>query len=196
MIRPPHRRDRMQRPSRDAAALIVLCLPLAWAFDATTSLKGITLRVAEPHELRRVAQLQLDTFSPPPEQPALLPMLQTFFEANQKNVRAGMLKRLSDELANRVAKGSEILIAVDETADAIEEGLVDAFGQYVEPGQPCAWSPPSFAHRLLGTVDLSSQEMNLPTHAVAGGLYLSHMAVAEASRRRGVGRALLGAASK
>lgn len=49
--------------------------------------------------------------------------------------------------------------------------------------------------RLLGTVDLSIQEMLLPTHAVAGGLYLSHMAVAERARRRGVGRALLQAAT-
>ena len=36
--------------------------------------------------------------------------------------------------------------------------------------------------------------MQLPTHAVAGGLYLSHMAVAVSARRRGVGRALLRAA--
>jgi ribosomal protein S18 acetylase RimI-like enzyme len=48
--------------------------------------------------------------------------------------------------------------------------------------------------RLLGTVDVSVQEMTLPTHAVAGGLYLSHMAVAERARRRGIGRELLRAA--
>lgn len=36
--------------------------------------------------------------------------------------------------------------------------------------------------------------MQLPSHAVATGLYLSHMAVAADARRRGVGRALLRAA--
>ena len=39
------------------------------------------------------------------------------------------------------------------------------------------------------------QEMKLPTHAIAGGLYLSHMAVAVNARRRGIARALLEAAS-
>ena len=36
----------------------------------------------------------------------------------------------------------------------------------------------------------SVAELLLPTHAVAGGLYLSHMAVQVAARRRGVARAL------
>ena len=36
--------------------------------------------------------------------------------------------------------------------------------------------------------------MQLPTHAIAGGVYLSHMAVAETARRRGIGRELLRAA--
>ena len=131
-----------------------------------------------------------------------------------------MLKRLSDELQSRVSKGSDILVAVaDEAESGVEaEGLIDATGQYVEPGLPCVTPrmPPTnthrarpfpcrrgaltrwraYARRLLGTVDLSIQELQLKTHAVAGGLYLSHMAVSETARRRGIGRALLAAASE
>ena len=146
---------------------------------------GVTLRVAERHELNLVAQLQLDIFAPPDEPPPLLPMLQSLFEANERAARKGMRKRLTDELIVRVEKGSEIIIAVDNTNDV--EGLggeIDASGEYGEPGPP-----------LLGAVDVSIQEMKLPTHAIAEGLYLSHMAVAEAARRRGIGRALLAAAS-
>ena len=63
-------------------------------------------------------------------------MLQSLYEANQKNTRAGMLQRLSDELQIRVAKGSDILIAVDESSGAASEGVIDASGQYLEPGPP------------------------------------------------------------
>ena len=44
---------------------------------------SFTIRKAKPHELVHVARLQLDIFAPPPEQPALLPMLQGFFESQQ-----------------------------------------------------------------------------------------------------------------
>ena len=161
---------------------MLLCLAAFALAPAPTG--SWTLRVAQPHELTAVAQLQLDIFAPPPEPPALLPMLSSLFESNQRNVRAGMLKRLSDELQNRVDKGSEIIIAVpDDASDAEAEGIVDISGQYVEPGLPYARTartraavcvptptPRSFfspARRLLGTVDLSIQEMQLPTHAVA-----------------------------
>lgn len=58
--------------------------------------------------------------------------------------------------------------------------------------EPAASTP---CGRLLGTVDLSIQELQLPSHAIAGGLYLSHMAVAAEARRRGIGRELLREAS-
>ena len=117
----------------------------------------------------------------------MLPMLQSLFLANQRANRKGMLRRLTDEIATRVDKGSEILIAVatkeDEHAAAATAEL-DASGLYTEPGPP-----------VLGTVDISCQEMQLPTHAIAEGLYLSHMAVSERSRRQGIARELLREAS-
>ena len=69
------------------------------------------------------------------------------------------------------------------TAEGTAVGLVEG-GVYSERG----------AALVLGTVDLSSQELELPTHAVSEGLYLSHMAVAAFARKRGVGRQLLAAA--
>ena len=44
---------------------------------------------------------------------------------------------------------------------------------------------------LLGSADLSEQEMQLPTHGIAEGLYLSGMAVDVGVRRQGIGRDLL-----
>ena len=126
--------------------LLSALLPLASTKPVATrpAPASFTLRVARPHELSRVAQLQLDIFAPPPEAPPLLPMLQSLYEANQRTARAGMLSRLSDELQSRAAKGSEILIAIDEEADMAEaEGEVDATGQYIEPGQPYAAHRPT-----------------------------------------------------
>ena len=52
------------------------------------------------------------------------------------------------------------------------------------------------AQQPVGTVDLSEQEMLLPTHSLAEGLYLSSMAVSVEARRRGIGRDLLSAAEE
>jgi len=52
------------------------------------------------------------------------------------------------------------------------------------------------ATRLIGAVDVSEQEMMLPTHSIAEGMYLSTMAVDVAARRSGVGRVLLSAAEE
>lgn len=146
---------------------------------------GITLRLAEAHELEQVAALQMDIFAPEDDPPAMPALIQGLFEANQRAARAGMRKRLTDELITRVDKGSDIIIAVAEgEGDASMHAGDTANGLYTEPGPP-----------LLGAVDVSCQEMMLPTHAIAGGLYLSHMAVAESARRRGIARALLQAAS-
>lgn len=159
------------------SCLTQLCL-IAPAASSTVSspLGTIRVRPAAFHELDDVAVLQLDTFSPEPDAPPLLPMLQTLYEANQRAARAGMRSRLAKDLETRALKGSDILVAVqDELDDDGKEascGEVDEAGQYVERGAP-----------LLGTVDLSTQEIQLPTHALASGLYLSHMAVASFARR-------------
>ena len=135
---------------------------------------GITLRLAEAHELEQVAALQMDIFAPEDDPPAMPALIQGLFEANQRAARAGMRKRLTDELITRVDKGSDIITAVAEgEGDASMHAGDTANGLYTEPGPP-----------LLGAVDVSCQEMMLPTHAIAGGLYLSHMAVAESARPR------------
>ena len=58
-------------------------------------------------------------------------------------MRAGMVKRLADELEARVTKGSDILVAVADEAEGSSgaDGFVDVAGQYVEPGFPCAPMP-------------------------------------------------------
>lgn len=201
---------------------------VAYAVVVHALSNGVSIRPAAPHELALVARLQLDTFVPEPEPPQLMPLFASLYESNQRNARAGMcarepqpyasyasaaqsrgahdritahrrLKRLSDEIDRRVAKGSQILIAFNGDAEAAANpamgsargagadsgqtpsGVVEN-GQYVEPGPP-----------LLGTIDLSVQEMELPTHALTDGMYVSHMAVAPQARRCGIARALLAA---
>ena len=149
---------------------------------APTIAMAWVIRVAAPHELARVAELQFDTFAPPPESPALLPRLASFYERSQASVRGNMLRKLMDELNSRIDKGSDVFVAAEADDDALPSGGVDESGRYVEKGAP-----------LLGTVDLSQQEMQLPTHGIAEGLYMSCMAVAPAARRRGIARALLAA---
>ena len=149
---------------------------------APTIAMAWVIRVAAPHELARVAELQFDTFAPPPESPALLPLLASFYERSQASVRGNMLRKLMDELNSRIDTGSDVFVAAEADDDALPSGGVDESGRYVEKGAP-----------LLGTVDLSQQEMQLPTHGIAEGLYMSCMAVAPAARRRGIARALLAA---
>ena len=139
------------------------------------------IRLAQPHELRRVAELQLDIFAPASDPPALLPLLASLYDSNQRKAREGMTCRLISELEHRMMKGSDVFIATDPTVNA-SDSAVDPTGLYVEPGAP-----------LLGCVDLSSQELVLPTHGLAGGLYLSCMAVSPQARRRGVARSLIAA---
>ena len=69
-----------------------------------------------------------------------------------------------------------------DPTDAAGAGSSPMAIRYVEPGPP-----------VLGTIDLSVQEMQLPSHALADGMYVSHMAVAPKARRCGIARALLAA---
>ena len=62
---------------------VASALALAPPSASSTRQDGFNIRIAKPHELARVAQLQLDIFAPPPEMPPLLPMLQNLYEANQ-----------------------------------------------------------------------------------------------------------------
>lgn len=135
----------------------------------------VSVRVATDQELEEVAGLQIDVFAPPEEGPTLLPMLKALYEANQRGVRHSMRQRLTADLRARRAGGSEILIAFESSGDGVGEGA-----QLLSPAQA-----------VLGCVDVSLRELQLPTHAVAGGAYLSHMCVLESSRRRGIARRLL-----
>lgn len=146
--------------------------------------EGIDVRVASRDELDLVARLQLDVFVPFAQKPVLLPVLNGLFEANQRSVRVGMRRRLCDDIGTRVDKGSDILVAAvaaDQAPPLPDQGGLDGF--YSEADV-----------RLLGTVDISVQEMDLPTHLLSDGLYLSHMAVDPAFRRLGLGVKLLTAA--
>ena len=77
------RRDRIARRTcahaRALGPIMALHLLFAHAavaaFTTAPPIDGVKLRVVEPHELRRVAQLQLDIFAPPREAPPLLPNL-------------------------------------------------------------------------------------------------------------------------
>lgn len=140
----------------------------------------LSIRPARYHELEAVAQLQLDAFAPVPPPPTLLPMIALLFEANQRAMRDGMRQRLIIEIERRLARGSDILVAVaPESSDAAALGSIDTGGRYTEP------TP------LLGTVELSTHEIELPTHALSGGIYLSHLVVEESFRRRGLAQRLL-----
>ena len=56
----------------------------------TAAAECVHIRLAAPHEIVSVAKLQLDTFVPLPETPALLPFFLNIYEANQRNARASM----------------------------------------------------------------------------------------------------------
>lgn len=142
-----------------------------------------TVRCAVYDELEAVAEIQLDVFAPEPPPPSLLPILASIFKSNQQTSRRMMRTRLAQDLRARVDKGSRILVAAAPAGDPCGDVVG---GQYEE----------SRELTLLGTVDLSTQEMELPTHSLCDGMYLSHMAVVESFRRQGLGMRLLLAAEE
>jgi ribosomal protein S18 acetylase RimI-like enzyme len=124
-------------------------------------------RLATADDLPVIAALQLEAFDPAPSEQAAPSFLGSLFGSGGRSTRADRARRITAELEERVAKGSDLLVTGRE-------------------GEP----------RLLGAVDLSEQEMLLPTHGLCEGLYLSGMAVDSAERRRGIGKLLLQAAGE
>jgi len=187
----PPRTARSRASCRAAPTLAVTLRPLV---DEAPSVDerlprlcdAVSLREACSDELDGVARLQLDVFLPSTPTPALVPILSEMMAGNQRSVRAGMCRQLCSDIAVRVSKGSDILVAAvpaDGVARQQHAESAYADGVYAEADV-----------RLLGTVDISSQEIALPTHPLSEGLYLSHMAVDPEFRRIGVGRKLLAAA--
>ena len=115
--------------------------------------------------LASVAQLQMEVFDPAPETAEKPSLMASLFGGGGGGTssRAARVERLTEELVERVAKGSDIWVVAEDDVP-------------------------------LGTADLSEQEMLLPTHSLAEGLYLSSMAVDAGARRRGIGREMLQAA--
>jgi len=122
-------------------------------------------------DLVRVAQLQLDTFDPEPDaaEPAKPSLLGSLFGGPKPGAgggRAARAGRLAVELEERVSKGSDIWVVVEPDGCSV-----------------------------IGTADLSEQELLLPTHGLdPDSLYLSSMAVDPAARRCGIGKELMLAA--
>ena len=141
------------------SCLLLVCLLPSCAAVATSPppQKGsIIVRRAEPNELVRVAALQLATFVPQPEPPVLLPMLQSMYDASQRNARSGMRTRLADEIADRVSKGSDILIALsdddEENANMNENKILNSSFENsinVIASRPQCWMNSS--HGILST---------------------------------------------
>lgn len=128
-------------------------------------LANTEIRLVTQCEIDEVAALQLEVFARPPPMPPLMPFLADMYAKQQAEVRLRMRVRLAAELKERVERGSNIFV-VSLGKDACE---------------------------IIGTVDLSSHEMELPTHSLCEGLYMSTLAVDPEYRNRGLGRALLGA---
>ena len=152
-----------------------------------------SLRIATDDDIESVAALQIDVFVPPPLPPPSLPLLASYWLLQQAESRKQMRKRLAADLRRRVDKGSTLLVA-----SAPRSALPATDESAVAPT-----SMPSLSYEededelLLGTVDLSTQELELPTHGIADdAMYLSHLCVLPAYRRQGVGRRLLEAAQE
>ena len=146
-------------------------LILAFAAAPTAALAG-SVRLARKGEFGQVARLQLDTFDPQEE--AKKPSLFESFLAGgggSRDSREARAARLTVQVEDRAGKGSDIFLVLDEAS--------------VTEGEDVC---------VLGTADLSEQEMFLPTHSLSEGLYLSSMAVAANVRRCGIARCLLDAA--
>lgn len=155
-------------------ALLFLVHPAVGALSSVLSIRR-RLRLAGTDDLAAVARLQIDTFDPEPQASAAIDTKPSLFDSlfraptSRGDARTARADRLALELAERVAKGSDIWLVEEEE--------------------------PADNQNPLGTADLSDQELLLPTHGLdPDSLYLSAMAVAPAVRRSGIGLKLLKAA--
>ena len=159
--------------------------PLAVAQIAAPS---VTIRAASEDELDNIAALQLSVFMPPDDPPALLPIFGSLFAAGQRNARAELHRRLVDDLRRRRDAGSQHFVALSD-----DDGLLAA----PDAPYPPEWEVAQYSERdlsFIGSVEISTREFKLPTHSLCDGVYISHMAVADGCRRRGIGKQLLRAA--
>lgn len=147
----------------------------------STTRLSVNIRPVKEQEISDVATLQLDAFSPPPEAPALLPMFATLFAAGQARLRERMEKQLMEEISQRIERGSTILVAELAEWTSTEFGHVSADGTYTEPDGP----------PVVGTLEISTHELELPTHGLYDAMYLSHFVVLPSARRQGVGKVCL-----
>ena len=88
---------------------------------AGTALVLPTISIATPAELSAVAELQLDTFdpAPPPAPPSNNPFASLLGgSVESPAARAQRVERLTEELRERVAKGSDIYIARGKLGEA------------------------------------------------------------------------------
>ena len=142
-----------------------LCALLLALLPSKALSLSVSVRLATPSDLPAVARLQLDAFDPVAEAPPPPTLFSSLFAGGGGGGdRKGRAERLAQELAQRVAKGSDIFVA------EAEDGA------------------------LVGSCDLSDAEMASPFHAIAEGIYLSSTAVDAGSRRQGIASSLVTAA--
>ena len=153
----PPRTARSRASCRAAPTLAVTLRPLIDEAPSVDERRPrlsdtVSLREACSDELDGVARLQLDVFLPSTPTPTFVPMLSEMMAGNQRAVRAGMRRQLCSDIAVRVSKGSDILVAAVPADGAARQQHAAVYAEADV--------------RLLGTVDLSSQEVALPPHTL------------------------------
>ena len=123
----PPRTARSRASCRAAPTLAVTLRPLIDEAPSVDERRPrlsdtVSLREACSDELDGVARLQLDVFLPSTPTPTFVPMLSEMMAGNQRAVRAGMRRQLCSDIAVRVSKGSDILVAAVPADGAARRG--------------------------------------------------------------------------